>query len=221
MGSYFPIFIACFLIAMIAQNGVARAYNQYAQVPNSQRMTGAQAAREFLDSRGLYDVDIQPTRGILSDHYDINNRTLYLSYNVYRDPSISSVAIACHEAGHAVQHAEGYKALTFRNQLLPIVSISNSLCWWVMILGILFQSTTMFSVGVAMLIVIAVFQLATLPVEFNASKRALAYLSDGILMEEELVGAKRVLRSAAFTYVVALLTSMLQIFYFLGLGRRR
>ncbi|MDD3422777.1 MAG: zinc metallopeptidase, partial [Bacilli bacterium] len=163
------------------------------------------------------------TNGILSDHYDVNRKTLYLSTRVFRDDSISSVAIACHEAGHAIQDATGYKALTVRNQILPIAAISNRFCWIIIILGILFQSLTAVYIGIGMFALIALFQLITLPVEFNASKRAMTYLEGNVLSYDEVSGANQVLRSAAMTYVAALLSSMLQIFYFLSIfgGRRR
>jgi len=215
--------IGCFLIALIAQSAVTKAYNKYAQIENSRRMTGETAARQFLDANGLTDVDIQITNGILSDHYDVNRKTLYLSTRVFRDDSISSVAIACHEAGHAIQDATGYKALTMRNQILPIAAISNRFCWIIIILGILFQSLTAVYIGIGMFALIALFQLITLPVEFNASKRAMTYLEGNVLSYDEVSGANQVLRSAAMTYVAALLSSMLQIFYFLSIfgGRRR
>jgi len=215
--------IGCFLIALIAQSAVTKSYNKYAQIENSRRMTGETAARQFLDANGLTDVDIQITNGILSDHYDVNRKTLYLSTRVFRDDSISSVAIACHEAGHAIQDATGYKALTVRNQILPIAAISNRFCWIIIILGILFQSLTAVYIGIGMFALIALFQLITLPVEFNASKRAMTYLEGNVLSYDEVSGANQVLRSAAMTYVAALLSSMLQIFYFLSIfgGRRR
>lgn len=220
---YWYIMIGCFLIALIAQSAVTKAYNKYAQIENSRRMTGETAARQFLDANGLTDVDIQITNGILSDHYDVNRKTLYLSTRVFRDDSISSVAIACHEAGHAIQDATGYKALTMRNQILPIAAISNRFCWIIIILGILFQSLTAVYIGIGMFALIALFQLITLPVEFNASKRAMTYLEGNVLSYDEVSGANQVLRSAAMTYVAALLSSMLQIFYFLSIfgGRRR
>jgi uncharacterized protein len=220
---YWYIMIGCFLIALIAQSAVTKSYNKYAQIENSRRMTGETAARQFLDANGLTDVDIQITNGILSDHYDVNRKTLYLSTRVFRDDSISSVAIACHEAGHAIQDATGYKALTVRNQILPIAAISNRFCWIIIILGILFQSLTAVYIGIGMFVLIALFQLITLPVEFNASKRAMTYLEGNVLSYDEVSGANQVLRSAAMTYVAALLSSMLQIFYFLSIfgGRRR
>ncbi|MDD2433990.1 MAG: zinc metallopeptidase [Bacilli bacterium] len=220
---YWYIMIGCFLIALIAQSAVTKSYNKYAQIENSRRMTGETAARQFLDANGLTDVDIQITNGILSDHYDVNRKTLYLSTRVFRDDSISSVAIACHEAGHAIQDATGYKALTVRNQILPIAAISNRFCWIIIILGILFQSLTAVYIGIGMFALIALFQLITLPVEFNASKRAMTYLEGNVLSYDEVSGANQVLRSAAMTYVAALLSSMLQIFYFLSIfgGRRR
>lgn len=220
---YWYIMIGCFLIALIAQSAVTKSYNKYAQIENSRRMTGETAARQFLDANGVTDVDIQITNGILSDHYDVNRKTLYLSTRVFRDDSISSVAIACHEAGHAIQDATGYKALTVRNQILPIAAISNRFCWIIIILGILFQSLTAVYIGIGMFVLIALFQLITLPVEFNASKRAMTYLEGNVLSYDEVSGANQVLRSAAMTYVAALLSSMLQIFYFLSIfgGRRR
>ena len=221
---YYYILLACVFLAILAQVGISKAYNQYSQVENAKHITGAQAAQEFLNANGVYDVDISVTNGVLSDHYDPTKKTIFLSPRVYREDSVASVAIACHEAGHALQHADNYTALIVRNKLLPAVYISSRLCWILIIIGILLSSFEMMYIGIAMFALLAIFQLVTLPVEFNASARALKYVEGGTLTVDETVGAKKVLKAAALTYVVALITSLVQLFrliLILGGGRRR
>ncbi len=222
---YYSIIFACIILSLIAQNAVMSSFNKYAKVANSKGISGAQAAQELLNSKGIYDVDIVETRGsALSDAYDPSRKVIRLSAAVYQSTSISSVAVACHEASHAVQHAEGYKALAIRNKMLPFVAISNRVSWLIIFVGLLAASLNTVYFGIALFGLVAVFQLVTLPVEFNASARALNYLQSSVLVEEENQYAKKVLSAAAFTYVAALITSVAQIMNLLllfGGGRRR
>lgn len=217
------IMVAIIVIASIAQMGINRQYNIYSSFPVQNRWTGEQAARAFLNANGIYDVVILPTDGVLSDHYNPSTKVIKLSSDVFKNSSISSVAIACHEAGHAIQHKEKYPFLVFRNTIIPIVNFSSSVSWILIVIGLLFYSWNFMLAGLICFGVIAVFQLVTLPVEINASRRAIDFLG-GVLTMEENDGATKVLKAAAFTYIASLLTSLLQIMRFLllfsGRGRR-
>ena len=217
------ILIAIIVIASIAQAGINRQYNIYSGFPVQNRWTGEQAAQAFLNANGIYDVVILPTSGVLSDHYNPSTKVIKLSSDVFKTSSISSVAIACHETGHAIQHKDKYPFLVFRNTIIPIVNFSGSVSWILIVIGLIFYSWDFMLAGLICFGVIAVFQLITLPVEINASRRAIAFL-DGALTIEENEGATKVLKAAAFTYIASLLTSLLQIVRFLtifnGRGRR-
>jgi Zn-dependent membrane protease YugP len=214
-----------FLIASLAQSAVTRAYNTFLQIPNSRSMTGAEAADRFLRENGIHDVSIEPTRGTLTDHYDPRSKVIKLSRDVYYGNSIASVSIATHEVGHAIQHAVRYPMLVFRNLMVPVTQISSSLSWILIFAGLILGFLDLALAGLVLFGVVALFQLVTLPVEFNASSRALAFLGNGVLNEEDLPGAKRVLNAAAMTYVAALVTSLLTILRFVllifGNSRRR
>ena len=178
-------------------------------------MTGAEAARRMLDANGLTNVQIEQTRGSLTDHYDPRKRVLRLSQSVYGVNSIAAVSVACHEAGHAVQHAESYKPLKIRNSIVPLVNFASSLTWPLVIIGILllangsYMGDLLFNIGVITMLAVILFHTVTLPVEFNASSRALRQMDDlGIITEEENKGASKVLRAAAMTYVAALATAI-------------
>lgn len=218
------IIVAIIVVASIAQAGINRQYNIYQGFPVKNRWTGQQAAQAFLNANGIYDVTIHPTNGVLSDHYNPSTKTIKLSSDVFNSSSVSSVAIACHEAGHAIQHRERYPLLVFRNLIIPIVNLSSSTSWILIMIGIIFYSWNFMLAGLICFGVIAVFQLITLPVEINASRRAVDFLNGTLTMEEN-EGASKVLKAAAFTYVASLLTSLLQIMRFLlifnGSGRRR
>ena len=206
------IIILMISMGLISQYLINKHYNNYLQVPCSGGMTGAEAAKLFLEKNGIYDVNIQPSRGYLQDYYDPRSKTIMLSENNYYGRSISSVAVSCHEVGHAIQHAKDYKMLVLRNKLVPITNISSNFSWTLIFFGLLFGSLGMVYVGIGLFAVVAIFQLVTLPVEFNASHRALAFFREGNCMtKDETYGAKKVLNAAAFTYVAALLTSIVQI----------
>lgn len=208
----FIILIPAMIFAFVAQAKVNSAYNNYSKVRNRRGITGAQAARAILDSNGLADVPIELTNGRLSDHYDPSKRIMRLSAGVYNEASIASVAIAAHESGHAIQHSQKYAPLKIRNSIAVPVNFVSYLSWPLLIAGILIiqmgyysQGNLIFNIGIIAFVGVVLFHSITLPVEFNASKRALKLLeSQGIVFEEEIGGAKKVLSAAAMTYIAAL-----------------
>lgn len=206
------ILIPGVLLAIYAQGKVSTTYNRYSKVYSRSGYTGAQFARKMLNDNGLYDVTITQIQGKLSDHYDPRANQVRLSSEVYNGTSIASLGIAAHEVGHAVQHATNYFPLTLRNVVIPVTNISSSCYMLLILLGLIMNSMSMVQFGIMLFAVIVIFQLITLPVEFNASRRAIATLGgDQILDQEELGGAKKVLGAAAMTYVAAMVTAVLQL----------
>ena len=198
------------LISLFAQFLVNSRFSKYSRVRSRSGMTGAQAAERILQSQGIYDVAIQRVSGKLTDHYDPRNKTLNLSDAVYASTSVAAVGVAAHECGHAIQHARGYAPLSFRSALVPVANIGSQLSWLFIILGIFFGgSHTLIMVGILMFSAAVLFQLVTLPVEFNASGRALKLLSEtGILQKDEVSDTRKVLSAAALTYVAAATTAV-------------
>ena len=201
------------LISLFAQFLVNSRFSKYSRVRSRSGMTGAQAAERILQSQGIYDVAIQRVSGKLTDHYDPRNKTLNLSDAVYASTSVAAVGVAAHECGHAIQHARGYAPLSFRSALVPVANIGSQLSWLFIILGIFFGgSHTLIMIGILMFSAAVLFQLVTLPVEFNASGRALKLLSEtGILQKDEVSDTRKVLSAAALTYVAAATTAVLQL----------
>lgn len=217
---YFIFFIPGMLLMLWAQSKVKGNYNKYSKVPNMAGMTGAQAARRILDANGLRDVPIEPVRGELSDHYDPRKRALFLSQGVYGVPSIAAVGIAAHEAGHAIQHATAYGPLVARTNIVPVVNIGSNLGFIVLLAGLFMQITGLAWAGVALFSLSTLFALITLPVEFDASKRAkLALVQAGIVDNgvqggQEARGVDNVLDAAAWTYIAGFAASVLQLLYY-------
>jgi len=207
------------LISLFAQFLVNSRFSKYSRVRSRSGMTGAQAAERILQSQGIYDVAIQRVSGKLTDHYDPRNKTLNLSDAVYASTSVAAVGVAAHECGHAIQHARGYAPLSFRSALVPVANIGSQLSWLFIILGIFFGgSHTLIMVGILMFSAAVLFQLVTLPVEFNASGRALKLLSEtGILQKDEVSDTRKALSAAALTYVAAATTAVLQLLRLLRL----
>ena len=207
------------LISLFAQFLVNSRFSKYSRVRSRSGMTGAQAAERILQSQGIYDVAIQRVSGKLTDHYDPRNKTLNLSDAVYASTSVAAVGVAAHECGHAIQHARGYAPLSFRSALVPVANIGSQLSWLFIILGIFFGgSHTLIMIGILMFSAAVLFQLVTLPVEFNASGRALQLLSEtGILQKDEVSDTRKVLSAAALTYVAAATTAVLQLLRLLRL----
>ena len=219
------IFMApAFILMMLTSWYVKSAYNKWSKVQAGSRLTGAQAAERLIANSGLYDVRIEGVRGNLSDHYDPRTKTLRLSEGVANTPSVAAVAIAAHELGHALQDAEDYIPLRFRAALVPAVNIGSWLGWILIMIGLFLNMTNLAWMGVLVFSGGAIFALATLPVELNASARAKELLaSTGIIQtEQERRGVNNVLNAAALTYVASLVTAVLQLLYFASLigGRR-
>ena len=223
---YVLLLIPVVLISLWAQIQVSGNFRRYSGVVNRRRLTGAQAAEAVLRAHGVYDVPIRPCRGSLTDHYDPRDNTIYLSQDVYDAPTVAAVGVACHEAGHAVQYAVGYGPIKVRTAIIPVTQFGSRFAFILLLIGLLMYSQPLFLVGILLFSLTTVFQLVTLPVEFNASHRALETIeSTGMLDGEELTGARKVLRAAAMTYVAALLMSLVQllryVLIFLGRGGRR
>ena len=216
--TYMLIIISA-LISLFAQFLVNSRFSKYSRVRSRSGMTGAQAAERILQSQGIYDVAIQRVSGKLTDHYDPRNKTLNLSDAVYASTSVAAVGVAAHECGHAIQHARGYAPLSFRSALVPVANIGSQLSWLFIILGIFFGgSHTLIMIGILCFSFAVLFQLVTLPVEFNASGRALKLLSEtGILQKDEVSDTRKVLSAAALTYVAAAATAVLQLLRLLRL----
>lgn len=227
--SYLIFMLPALLLGLWAQAKVKHTFNKYNKISNSRGMTGAEAARMVLDKNGLSYVRIEHVSGQLTDHYDPKDNVIRLSSSVYNSTSIGAVGVACHEAGHAVQHAEEYTPIKLRNAIIPVCNFGSSAGPILIIIGCLFAGNqlgrSLIFFGILLYSLIAVFQLVTLPVEFDASGRALAIIRDsGMFANEDYKGAKKVLSAAAMTYVAALITSIMQILYYmvryLGVGRR-
>lgn len=223
--TYILIIIAA-IISLIAQWRVNSAFSKYSRVASMSGMTGAQAARMILQSNGINDVSVQRISGKLTDHYNPSTKVLNLSESVYGSTSVAAIGVAAHECGHAIQHARGYFPLSLRTALVPVANIGSQLSWVFIIVGaILSFNQTLITIGIIMFSAAVLFQLVTLPVEFNASARALEQLeSNGILYRDEVGQTRKVLSAAALTYVAAAATAILQllrlIILFGGRGRR-
>ena len=221
---YYIILVLPVIIAsLIIQARLKSTYAKYSKIGNARQITGAQAAQMVLGYYGIHDVTIEHVSGKLSDHYDPKAKVIRLSDGVFNGSSIAAVGVACHEAGHAAQHAEAYKPIKVRNLILPVCNIGSTLSMPLLIAGVLFGYEPLIWIGIGFFSFVALFQLITLPVEFNASKRALSVIeSNGLLSFEEKNGAAKVLKMAAMTYVAALATSVAQILRLILLygGRR-
>ncbi len=208
---YILLCIPAFIIAMIANSAVNRAYAKYSQMRNTRGISGAQAAYNVLMQHGVNNVKIEKTSGKLSDHYDPRANVIRLSPEVYDGRTVAAVGIACHEAGHALQYAQGYFPIKVRNAVIPITKFGSSAGVFLTILGLLFSFEPLVSVGLLLYFFIVVFQFVTLPVEFNASRRAVQVI-DGtnMLSSEEMPHVKKMLSAAAMTYVAALIVALAQ-----------
>lgn len=213
------------ILGLWAQSRVRGAFNKYSKVRTARGVTGAEVARTLLDAQGLVNVQVEESKGLLSDHYDPRKRVLRLSPDVYRQPSVAAAGIAAHEMGHALQHAGGYFPLQVRSAIVPAAQVGSMLAPWLFIIGFLLQFMQLAWIGLILFGVAVIFTLITLPVEFDASKRAKKLLtSNGILIGNEMEGVNKVLDAAALTYVAAAIAAVGQFLYYLmllGGGRRR
>lgn len=197
-------------------------YNKYKKVVLKKNKTGFDVAREILDKNGLNNVLVLETQGELSDHYDPSKKVVKLSHDIYHGNTIASCSVAAHECGHAIQDKEGYSFLVFRNKIVPLVNLSSKLGYIAIMVGLLFSMVDLIWIGVALEVIILVFQLVTLPVEFNASDRALTHLEQmGIVDNSELSGSKKMLTSAALTYVAGVFSAVIQLLRLILIARSR
>jgi len=220
--SYLIMVVPTLILSMIAQVLVKSTFSKYSRIRCSRNITGRDAALLLMKSNSITDVAIEPVRGSLTDHYDPGAKKLRLSEPVYAQPSIAAVGVAAHETGHAIQHARGYGPLVLRSTLVPAANIGSSLGPWLAIAGIFFSFSFLIYIGIILFGAAVIFYIITLPVEFNASARALAILKSGnVLTHEELNGVKKVLTAAALTYVASALTAIMSFLRLILLARRR
>lgn len=209
--TYF-LLIPALILSVYAQGKVSSTFNKFLKVESKKGYTGAQVARRILDENGLYNVPIQLIHGQLSDHYDPRKRILRLSDAVYSSSSVASLGVAAHEVGHAIQHATGYIPLKLRNSIVPLASFGSQVAWFLFFIGLLFSAPSLMDLGILFFSAAVLFQVITLPVELNASKRAIALLqSNGLIASDEVKPTKKVLQAAALTYVAATATAVLQL----------
>ena len=212
--TYFAIMIPCLIFSLFCSAKVKSAFNKYSKIRNSRSMTGAQAAEALLRLNGVTGVTIERVGGSLTDHFDPRSNTIRLSESVFDSPTIAAVGVACHEAGHACQHAEGYFPNKLRTAILPVANIGSKLSWILIIIGLLLPTKyeIFITIGIILYAAAVLFTVVTLPVEFNASARALKTIkANGLLNAEEYPGAKKTLTAAAMTYVAAAATAVLQL----------
>jgi len=214
------ILIPAILFTIYAQFKVTSTTSRYLKVRSQRGFTGEQVARQILDANGLYNVNIEMVRGHLSDHYDPRRKVVRLSQDIYYGNSITSVSVAAHECGHAIQHAKGYVPLNLRSSLVPVVNFASNISWLLIALGFVMRGPFL-EIGILLFSASVLFQIITLPVEFNASNRAIVQLSNmGVLEGKEVSQGRRVLTAAALTYVAAALTSVLQLLRLVAIANR-
>nr|WP_240671546.1 zinc metallopeptidase [Gudongella oleilytica] len=206
--------------SMYAQMKIKSTFSKYLQVPSQTGLTGSQVARFILDKNGLYNVRVENVAGSLTDHYDPRTEVVRLSQNVYGGSSIAAVSVAAHEVGHAIQHANSYFPLSLRSALAPVASFGSRLVWVFIFIGMII-SPFFIDIGIALFLGVVLFQIVTLPVEFNASKRALEQLEAGIIDEESARGSKKVLNAAALTYVAATIVALAELLRLLAIFNRK
>lgn len=223
--TYIVFILPCIIISLICQVKVKSTFDKYSKVGNTRNMTGAQAADYVLRQNGVFGVRIEHVSGHLSDHFDPRTNVIRLSDSVYNSTSVAAVGVAAHEAGHAVQHAQNYLPNKIRSFILPFARIGSQLSWILILIGLLFTAKVGFTflyIGILLFSLSVLFTIATLPVEFNASKRALECIKNtNLLVGDEYTGAKRTLQAAAMTYVASALTAVMQLLRLLVIARRR
>ncbi|HLR40888.1 MAG TPA: zinc metallopeptidase [Virgibacillus sp.] len=216
LGGYIIYIALLLIIPLWAQSKVKNTYKKYSKIATSSYMTGAEVARKILDDNGLYDVKIEQVKGVLSDHYDPRQKVVRLSEGNYHGQSMASSAIAAHEVGHAIQDAEAYAFLRFRSALVPVASLGSNMSFYLIIAGFIFGMMNLVLFGIIFMSAAVLFQLVTLPVEFNASSRAMTQLiSSGVIRNNEERETKKVLNAAALTYVAAALVAVAELVRFI------
>ena len=224
MDPWYILVIIAFLFSMVAQTKVSSTFNKYSRVRNRAGFTGAQVATQMLQNAGIYDVSVQRVAGNLTDHYDPRTKTLRLSQSVYDSTSVAALGVAAHETGHAIQHDVGYAPLALRSMLVPLANFGSRLAIPLIIIGFMFSGggSTLVTIGILFFSLSVAFTLITLPVEFNASHRAIDRLvDDGFLASDEIGGAKKVLSAAAMTYVAAAFAAVAQLLRLIAIFGRR
>lgn len=223
--TYLVFIVPCVIITLICQINVKSTFSKYSKVRNSRNMTGAQAAEYVLRHNGVSGVRIEYVSGSLTDHFDPRTNVIRLSESVYNSTSVAAVGVAAHEAGHAVQHAQNYLPNKIRTAILPLARVGSQLSWILILIGLLFTAKVGFTflyIGIILFSLSVLFTIATLPVEFNASKRALQCIKNSdLLYGDEYAGAKRTLQAAALTYVASALTAVMQLLRLIVIARRR
>lgn len=218
------IMLIIMVLSLLVQQMLQSRFNKYSQVPTANGMTGAEVAEKMLRDHGIYDVKVVPTQGMLTDHFNPTTKTIALSENVYASRSVAAAAVAAHECGHAVQHATGYAFIQLRSALVPVVSFASNIVQWVLLAGVIFINVfpSLIWIGIGLFALTTLFSFVTLPVEVNASSRAVAWLSQaGITDDRTRPMAIDALKWAAYTYVVAALGSLATLLYYIGLARGR
>ena len=217
---YYLIGIVAFVASMAIQSWLKGTYSKWMKVRNTSGLTGAETARAILEANGIHDVKVEAVKGMLSDHYDPRTKTVRLSEGNYGQANVSGMAVAAHEVGHAIQHAKAYAPLKIRTAILPVANIGSQFGPMLAIFGVILGATGLLQIGVALFAAAVLFQLVTLPVEFDASRRALVQLNKlGLATSADTGGARKVLTAAAMTYVAAAATSIAYLLYFIGLSR--
>ena len=218
----YGLIILAAILPSIASAKVTSAYNEYAEVTNSKKLTGKEVARKILDKNGLNKVTISEIAGNLTDHYSPKDKHINLSTNIYNDTSISALAVAAHECGHAIQDKENYSFLKFRSALVPVVNFTSRIATILLAIGLFTNILGLFTLGIVLLSAGLLFQFVTLPVEFNASNRAKKQLEEmGLINKEDKIGTQKVLHAAALTYVAGFLSTALQIFRLVLISKNR
>ena len=215
------LLIPALILAFYSQIKVTHTFDKYKKTTNSKGLTGKEMARVLLDYEGLSDIEIVNVQGSLTDYYDSSKKVLALSDAVYNSQSISAVSVASHEVGHAIQDKENYGFLRFRESLFPVVNFASKSVWILILLGFMFSMRPLVEFGIILFSVTVLFQLITLPVEFDASSRAIRALSNGLLTDDEIEPAKQVLKAAALTYIASALVSLLQLVRLILISRDR
>ncbi len=218
------LIIVGMLLCLAASGNVSATYRKYSKIENARGMTASEVAERILKGAGISEVRIERIEGELTDHYDPKNKVVRLSEGVYYSTSVAAIGVAAHECGHVLQHYNGYLPIRVRNAIVPVVNFGSNLSWPLILLGVLFGLTNLVDIGIILFTLVLLFQIVTLPVEFNASKRAILVIRDtGILYGEEITGAKKVLNAAALTYVAGVIATALQVLrlFLLFGGRRR
>ncbi len=212
IGTMLIYFAVLLILPMWASSRVKNTYKKYSQIPNSSQMTGREVALRILQENGIHDVRVEETKGVLSDHYDPRQKVIRLSSENYHKPSQAGAAVAAHEVGHAIQHAQGYGFLKFRTALVPMASLGSNMSYFLIIGGMIIGASGLYLAGIVLMAFAVLFQLVTLPVEFDASNRAMTQLvSTGVITNNEHRETKKVLNAAAWTYVAAAAVAVMEL----------